>query len=438
MSRQADIEFVSELDAAAASRVPGGARVLMLTCIAVVVWALVWAGEAELDEVARGAGKVVPFSKVQVVGHVEGGVVEQLLVRVGDLVDREQVLMKIANTRAESSYQENAVRLGDLKIRLARLTAENGGRPFRIDAAGERVHPQMAAAERDLYAANLQVRDNLLAVYDSQLEQRRREIVEVQSREKNARAAIQSIERELEMRRALVAQRLEPEVNLLRLEREMATIRDRLDAARETVPRLESVLVELERRRDDVRMSHLARARRDLSDTTLEINQLEKLQVGLSDQMARAQVRSPIRGIVKQLFVTTLGGVVKPGMDLAEIVPVDDNLRVEVRVRPSDIGFIHAGQSAMVKVSAFDFSIYGGLPGRVESVGADSHTDERQGPYFLVFIRTDRNYLGASSRRLRVIPGMTVTADIVTGKKTVLQYLLHPILKARQVALRER
>lgn len=438
MSRQADIEFVSELDAAVASRVPGGARVLLFTCIAVVVWALVWASGAELDEVARGTGKVVPFSKVQVVGHVEGGVVEQLLVRVGDRVEREQVLMKVANTRAQSSYQENAVRLGDLKIRLARLTAENTGQPFLVDAAAERAHPEMAAAERDLYRSNLEVRDNLLSVYDSQLEQRQQEIVEMHAREKNARAAIQSIERELEMRKALVAQRLEPEVNLLRLEREMSTIRDRLDAARETVPRLERVMVELKRRRDDVRMSHQARTRRDLADTTLEINQLEKLQVGLAEQMARALVRSPIRGVVKQLFVNTLGGVVKAGMDLAEIVPVDDNLLVEVRVRPADIGFIRAGQPAMVKVSAFEFSIYGGFPGRVESVGADSHTDERAGPYFLVWIRTDRNYLGTPAKPLRAIAGMTVTADIVTGKKTVMQYLLNPILKARQDALRER
>jgi adhesin transport system membrane fusion protein len=433
-----DLEFVSDLNAAVREQVHGGARVLMYTCIATVIWALYWASGAKLDEVAHGFGKIIPVSKVQVVGSLEGGIASEILVNVGDVVEKDQILLKIDNKRGESSYQESSTRLGELRMRQARLGAEVANRPFVIDRTLARTYPEMARSEEALYRSNIDLRDNLLRINESQVEQRRQEIKEGQSHIKSLLKSLQLIDDELVITRPLVLRRVVSKVEQLRLQRDEAGVKERLVAVRETLPRLLTSLSELEYKKTDIRMTHIAKSQKDLSDTLLETTQLEKIQLAQKDQLTRTVVRAPIKGIVKQLFVHTIGGVIKPTMDLVEIVPVDDNLLVEVRVNPADIAFIHVGQSALVKVTAYDFAIYGGFPGKVVNVGADSQEDERQQIYFPVRIKTEQNYLRQASRRLSVMPGMTVSADILTGKKTVLQYLLKPILKAKQNALTER
>ena len=433
-----DAGFVSDLNAAVRESAHGGARAMLYVCALSIVLMLWWAKDAQLDEVARGAGKIIPFSKVQVVGNLEGGIVEEILVKTGDRVEKDQPLLKLDNKKSEGSYEENSARFEDLQLRCARLAAEIAGKSFEPPAKLAAAHPEMAASEKALYAANADVLANQQRIDDSQIEQKKLEVTETESRVRNLEESLSLIDQQLALTRPLVQRRIESQVELLKLEREQTGIRERLGSAKDSIPRLQSAIAEIESKKDDLHKSYITRAQKDYSDTLLEINQIEKKQESLKDQVTRTLVRSPVRGVVKQVLVTTVGGVVKPGMDLVEIVPVEDNLLVEVHLRPADIAFLKPGQPATVKITAYDFSIYGGLDGKLVNIGADSQTDDRQQTYFPVWIRTGRNYLGTPDQPLKVFPGMTVTADILTGKKSVLQYLVKPILKAKANALTER
>jgi adhesin transport system membrane fusion protein len=397
-----------------------------------------WASWARLEEVTRGDGRVIPSSYVQVVQNLEGGIVAAILVREGEVVDQGQILVRIDDVRAQSDLRETRQRHLALVGAIARLRAEIDGLGLAFPDEVHAEAPEVARNEQALFEARRMSLESNLAILGQQAEQRDRELEELEARLQHAERSHQLALEEWEITEPLAASHVVPKLDLLRLERQINDLEGELDTTRLAIARVEAARREAYQRIDEQQLSFRAEAQRELNTVQAEADALAAAMAAESDRLKRTDVRSPVRGTVKQLLVTTVGGVVQPGADLVEIVPLDDTLLVEARIRPADIAFVRPGQSATVKVTAYDFSIYGGLKGEVEDISADTIADERGERFFRVRVRTADNVLRKGDEALPIIPGMTTQVDVLTGEKTVMDYLLKPILKAKQQALRER
>ncbi len=397
-----------------------------------------WAGWATLEEVTRGDGRVIPSSHVQVVQNLEGGILEEILIREGEVVDRGQVLLRIDNTRAASELRESRQRYLALLGARARLRAEVGQAELGFPSELMTAASEVAANEVALYRARKAALDSELEILRSQAEQREHELAELGTRLGQLERSHQFAIEELKITEPLAVKRVVPRIELLRLQRQLNDLAGELDTTRLAVPRVESGLRGARRRIEERTLSFRAEAQRELNAVEAEAAVLAEAITAEADRVERTDVRSPVRGTIKQLLVNTVGGVIQPGQDLVEIVPLEDTLLVEARIRPADIAFLRPGQPAVVKVTAYDFSIYGGLDAIVEEISADTITDEQGDHFYRIRVRTTDNALDEVGQTLTIIPGMTTQVDILTGEKTVLDYLLKPILLARERALRER
>jgi membrane fusion protein, adhesin transport system len=373
-----------------------------------------------------------------VVQNLEGGIVSAILVREGEIVERGQVLLRIDNVRAASDLRENRKRHLALLGALARLRAEVGETgidfgPQVLAGAGE-----VARNEAALFDARQQALASELAILRSQALQRQQELAELQSSLAQLDGSHELALAELKITEPLAARRIVPQIDLLRLKREVNDLKGELETTRLGIERIKSAADEADRRIEEKSLSFRAEAQRELVVVQAEADALEEKIAADTDRVQRTDVRSPVRGTIKQLFVNTVGGVIQPGEDLVEIVPLEDTLLVEAKVRPADIAFLRPGQPATVKVTAYDFSIYGGLDAVVEDISADTITDEEGERFYRIRVRTTGGALEKAGAPLPIIPGMTTEVDILTGEKTVLDYLLKPILRAQQTALRER
>jgi adhesin transport system membrane fusion protein len=404
--------------------------------------AIGWAALATVDEFTVGEGKVIPSSQVQVVQNLEGGIVSEILVRVGQVVQKDQALMRIDDTRFTASSREGLAKDHALLGRIARLTAEAGNTSFVPPAQLEKDDPKLMAEEKSLYSTRQRELQANQSVLRQQAEQRRHELAEKRAREAQLLESHGLIAKELALTRPMAQQGAVSEVDLLRLERQTNDLRGELDATRLALPRLESAYREVQQKMEELSAHFRADAMKELNLARAEQNALSAANTALDDRVTRTLVRAPLAGTVKQIKVNTVGGVVQPGMDLLEIVPLDDTLLIEARVRPADIAFLRPGQEAMVKLSAYDFSIYGGFPATLEHISADTLMPERPGDkqesFYQIRVRTRQSKPEGRAKPLAILPGMVATVDIKTGKKTVLHYLLKPIIKTKEMALRER
>ncbi len=424
------LDLMSREDTARAQRI---VRVVALTVLVLLLWAAI----GQIDEVTRGDGKVIPSRQLQVVQSLDGGVVSEILVREGDNVEEGQLLLRIDETRATSGVRESAAQVFALKVRQARLKALAEGASFSPPAPqpGNAEEVRIVDEERNLYNARVSELQATLSVSEQQLNQREQEFGEARARQAAAQRALAISRQELQKTRPLLSTGAISEVEVLRLDREVSRNRGDVEQAAAQIARVQAAISEARRKRQETELQFRNEARRELSDVLGRLSALNQGAVALADKVNKAQVRSPVRGRIQRLLANTVGGVLQPGKDIVEIVPLDDTLVLEARVEPKDIAFIHPGQAASVKFTAYDFSIYGGLEAVVENISPDTLIDERGNAYYLVRVRTNRPEFGADQP---IIPGMTATVDILTGKKSVLSYLLKPILKARAYALRER
>lgn len=433
-----DIEFMSEVSAATMETSPRTGHSLLILTALFFVCAIWWANQTELDEVTRGEGKVIPSSKIQMVQNLEGGILAEVLVREGQLVERGDVLLKIDDTRFSSSFQETKLKYWELRARATRLKAEAEGKELEMPEELIKEKPELAAAERSLYQTRQREIQSNIDVLEQQARQRHQELAENQAKLNKLRTSYELSNEELKMSEPLVSVGVISEVEVLRLKRTVNDIRGEMETTRLAIPRIRSSLSEVQQKIEDVRVRFQSEAASQLSEVQAELDRTEAMITSAQDRVSRTQVRAPVRGKVNRLMINTVGGVIQPGEDLVEIVPVDDSLLIEARIRPSDIAFLRPGQDAMIKFTAYDFSIYGGLPATLERISADTITNEEDESFYLIYLRTEKNYIDSNKGELEIIPGMTTTVDILTGKKTVLDYLLKPILKAKNEALRER
>ncbi|WP_090497954.1 HlyD family type I secretion periplasmic adaptor subunit [Pseudomonas borbori] len=416
-------------------------RVIRLTIwglLAFVAFCLLWAHFAVVDEVTRGDGKAIPSSRLQKIQNLEGGIVSELFVREGQIVNIGDPLLRLDDTRFASNVGETEADRLALLLRVERLSAEVQGRELLVaDEVREKV-PRQSENEEQLFNSRRQQLLDEVAGLEEQLTQRRQELREFASKQSQFRNSLELLRQEIRMSEPLVAEGAISPVEVLRLKRAEVESRGQLQATTLAMPRAEAAIKEVERKIDETRGRFRSDALTQLNEARTDLSKIQSTGKALKDRVNRTLVTSPVRGIVKLLLVNTIGGVIQPGSDLVEIVPLDDTLLVETRIRPQDIAFLHPGQEAIVKFTAYDYTIYGGLKAKLEQIGADTVTDDEGNSFYVIKLRTDKSHLGSAEHPLLIIPGMVASVDIITGKKSVLSYLLKPIIRARAEALRER
>lgn len=419
--------------------IPLHQHILLVSIAAFFGLFIIWANFATLDEVTRGQGRIIPSSEIQKMQSLEGGIVDEFMVKEGDEVKAGQLLLRLRDIQATSDLGSNQKRVLGLQAKIARLQAESEGKttPVFPEAVMKGV-PDSVSEELNTFRANQSNLTNQLTVTEQQLAQRKQEISELSGRINDVRAVISLARQEMETIRPLVERGSAPKLELLQKERDLKERQTELNSLESSVPRIQATMQEAEARIKEVKSSFQAQAQTELAATQIELNSLGETLGALQDRKTRTEIKSPVNGYVKDIAVSTVGGVVQPGMDLIEIVPKDDQLLVETQVRPSDIAFLHPGQKAVVKITAYDFSIYGGLKGEVVDISADTILNEKDEHVYRVRVRTFETTLKRKGEVLPIIPGMVASVDILTGKKSVMEYILKPIVKTLDESLGER
>jgi len=442
---QSDFAFSNDVRAAVELQTPRTARMLLFSAIGLIAVFLLWAHFAVLDEVKRGNGRVVPARQTQVVQSLEGGIVSEILVTEGSIVEKGEPLVRIEDTNFAAQLGEIRERRGAMAARVIRLEAETLARPsVSFPADLEQLASHAVAAERSVFAAHLSKLEQDIGVVVQQEAQKRREVEELRASEARYIETLRLLNREVELTRNLYRQKVVPEIEMLRVDRQATDMRGQLAVTRASIEKAEAGIQETLARIESIRTAFRAQAQDDLAKSRADLAVLEENIKSARDRVLRTELRSPVHGIVNKLNVTTIGAVVQPAANLMELVPLDDTLLVEGRIRPQDIAFIRQGQEAVVKLTAYDSSVYGSLRGKVERISADTITDEtgnrneRGETFYRVMVRTEKNHLGQANHLLPVIPGMVATVEILTGAKSVLDYLIKPARLLRDEALRER
>ncbi|WP_137939742.1 HlyD family type I secretion periplasmic adaptor subunit [Chitinivorax sp. B] len=431
-----DTDFIADANYYIDHQTPRGSHIIIWTSAAALIFLLLWAALSPIDEVTKGEGKVVPSRDVQILQSLDGGMVSEILVREGQSVKAGQLLLKIDPTRYASSLGENRAQYLSLTAKAARLRAVADGKPFDPPTDVLKEAPDLVEQERILYESKQAELDASIGVARQQLTQRSQELNEIRARRDQAQQSYELTAKELEVTRPLARTGAVSDVELLRLERDVARYRGERDSSAAQIPRVQAAISEATRKIQEVELTFRNQARSEMSETVGKLGQLTAGSVALKDRVKQSDLRSPVNGTVKQILFNTVGGVVQPGKEVIEIVPTDDALLLEAKVQPRDIAFLSPGQKALVKFTAYDFAIYGGLDATVETIGADTVTDDKGNAFYLIKVRTQTAQFGA--QKLPIIPGMVAEVDIITGKRSILTYLLKPVLRAKANALRER
>jgi adhesin transport system membrane fusion protein len=345
--------------------------------------------------------------------------------------------MKIKDVGFTGSYNEQQAKVNELKAKSYRLKAEAYAQNFSPSEINNSGMSQLVSQEESLHFSNQSQLSNSVAIIDAQISQKQKELLESKSKREELKNANDLISQEISITEPLTKNMVVSAVQFLQMKRQAAMIKGDYDTTAHTIARINESIGELNKRRMEVVYEFRNKAKQELNGVVAQIQQINQSESVLADKVDRTIVRSPVNGTINQILINTIGGVVKPAMDLIEIVPDDDALMVEAKIKPSDIAYIYPGQKANVKFSAYDFSIYGGLKGKVKHVSADTITDDRGNSFYLVKILTDKSFLLKNGKPLEIMPGMTVDVDILTGKKTVMDFILKPILKVKQNSLGE-
>lgn len=433
-----DLHYMPSVSEALLEQAPKGARTLLWCMVVFVVIAIAWASWATLDEISRGEGEIIPSKQLQVVQNLEGGIISEILVSEGELVEKGQVLLRIDDTRFASSFKESRVRELELLAKAARLKAEAAGQPFVVPEDFPEEFGSLIQQEKTLHIARRNELNATLDVLNQQVAQKRQELRQAESKQTQLSRSYGLLNKEMKITQPLVGEGVISEVEFLRLRRQVNDLAGELDGIRLSIPRIKSGISEIEQKLAEAEFQFISVSRAELNEVLSEAARLKEALGGMQDKITRTEVRSPVKGTVKQLLINTVEGVIQPGDELINIIPWEDTLLVEAKLKPSDIAQVNAGQRAIIKVSAYDFSIYGGVGAQVSFVSPSTVLDEEGIPHYIVRLKTDYPYIGKDESRLPLISGMTVGVDILTGKKTVMDYLLKPILKGKSRALTER
>ncbi len=413
---------------------PINTRIIIYSLFYVFLLLLTWAALSPLDEVVNGIGKVIPSSGPQVIQSVDGGMVEEILVRESDFIEKDTVIIKIDPTRFSSSLGERNAQIMALMAKAARLEALTKELDYQPSSDVADTVPNIVEHERRLYQTSLDELRSSISIAKDRAAQRRQELIEATSRLAQLSTAYELAQDELKATKSLLESGAVSPLEVTRLEKEAARAHGDKDQAKAQVSRARSAILEAEGQVKEIGLRYRNAWRNELSATLAELESLTEGNKALADRVSHSEVRSPVSGTVKRLFVNTIGAVVMPGGAVAEVVSDVDELVVEAKLSPSDRAFVKPGQHVVVKFTAYEYAVYGGLDGSVEYISPDTMTDEKGNTYYIVRIKTHETSFGENRP---ILPGMVAQVDIITGKKTVLSYILKPLFRAKEKALRE-
>lgn len=428
-------DWVLEAEWQRIMQTPVKAKGLLYSVVLVIFVLVVWAYFAQIDEVAKGDGKVIPSQQLQVLQSYDGGIVQDILVREGERVSKGQVLLRVDPTRYISSLEENTTQFAALAAKVQRLSALTQGTQLRFGKKLLSQAPVIVENERKLYNSNLAELDEVAAGSDTRIMQRRQDVEEEKASLSQYEDVLVLSEKELAVTKPLLSSGAVSEIEVLRLERQIVELKANIKKSKVAIARGLNAIEEEVIKKEESRLRLINRWSQELTEATGEMATLQQSQTSLEDVVSQAELKSPINGTVQRMLFNTVGGVITPGSAVVELVPQDDQLIVEAKVSPKDIAFIREGQSAILKFSAYDYTIYGGMSAEVKHISADAITNEKDETYYLVRLET-KEHIGNAD--LDIIPGMIVQVDILTGKKTVLNYILSPLFNVTSAALRER
>lgn len=449
-----DLRFADEVDAALSRRPRFGARLLSLTVAFMLIALIIWAAFSDVDEVTHADGQVVGSQRTQTIQNLEGGIIRSIQVREGQIVEKGAILAQLDNEVAESSYRDAVSRAIENSLALVRLEAElQDQKPdfpkdlrrwlttrlgIEIDSRTLSRARQMLRDQENAYQSRADLFEHDVDALKAQYTQREHEVEEQEAHLKQLNQSVEIAIQQRDTGAELLRRKNFARMEYLSLEQKVIELKGQIAMLDASIPKARAAAAEMQKKIASREAEQRANITQEIAKRRLELTSLRETLSAGGDRVTRTELRAPVRGTIKQIYVNTVGGVVKPGEPIMDIVPLDDTLLVEARVSPRDVAFLRPGQDVMVKVSAYDFSIYGGLDGKLESISADTIEDKRGEFHYLVKVRTQHNAIEHNGEVLPIIPGMMVTADILIGKKTVLDYILKPILKAKQNALRER
>lgn len=414
---------------------PANARKLLYLIVLSLIGLIIWAGFAQLDEITKGEGKIIPSHKLQVVQSYDGGMIEDILVTEGQIVDKGDLLIEIDPTRFISNLRENQTQFFSLSAEMIRLKALTSKKTPIFPKTLIKNAPQAVAHERLIYNSNLEGLDKQIEIQQKQVEQKQQDLNESLAAKEQYSSSLVLVKRELSVTKPLLKSGAVSDMDIIRLERQVIELEGEIKRSQAAINKSRSAISQASNKIREVELSAINKWNNQLSETIIRLDALRESKSGLADKVTQTAIRSPVRGTVQRMLVNTIGGIIQPGSNLIEIIPLDDQLVVEAKISPKDIAFLKAGQPAMIKFSAYDFTIYGGLDAELVHISPDTITDDKDNTFYLVTLKTKATKL---AEQFSIIPGMTTQVDIITGKKTILEYLMKPILRATSQAMTER
>lgn len=432
-----DIDFMDQLEAATRMKPNKASNIMLWSITAMIVLFIIWANVSKIEELTRGQGQVVPTKEIQIVQSLEGGILQELLVGQGDRVVKGQILMRLSDVLFSSEARGTTAKSDSLKLKTARLEAEAAGKEFVVPDDLMKKIPDIAQNELALYRSRQQELTNATSILEDKIQKVKADMDEAQAQINRLSSSRGSLSQELSITRDMVAKKAVSKLEQIRLEREVNDMSGQLNANQERLGGLKSELSAAEKQKADQMDRFRSQALTELSEVKTQVAQIGESLVSIGDRVSRAELRAPVDGVVNNIAVRTVGGVIEPAQKLIEIVPVDSELKIIAKVLPSNVAFLRVGQPVKVKISAYDSQRYGSLNGTLVRIGASSVNDNEGNIFFEIEVRTDRNYLGTAENPLPVTPGMVADTEVVTGKRTIMEYILKPFLQARDRALRE-
>ena len=438
MSKKDETRYMNELDAVMRMRPARHALILLFAIMALVTFFIVWAAISEVEELTRAEGQVVPSAEIQIVQSLEGGILQELNVQKGDMVKKGQVLLRISDVMFSSEERGTEARFMSLEAKRARLSAESTGQEFTVDKMIAEKIPEIVENEKALYASRQKELQAAFSMQDERIKKAQADLDEVKAEINRLYQNRKLLNKELSITKDMVAKRAVPKLDQIRLERELGDINGQINARTEEKKGLEAALESVKSERETQADKFKSVALEELNEVKTQIASLKESLKSMEDRVDRTEIRAPVDGIVNQINIKTIGGVIEPAMKLVEIVPADDELKVLAQVKPDEIAFLKVGQPVKVKVTAYDPQIYGALDGTLVRVAANSVSDRDGNVMFEVEVRTNKNHLGSSEKPLPITAGMVANVEIITGKRTILNYLMKPFHRGLSRAFRER
>ncbi len=435
---QDDYEFMNSISSAVLEQSPKKFRLILWFWIVTIIALITWSYFAKIDEIVRGEGKVIPQSQNKMIQNLEGGIIEEILVKEGDIVKKDQILIRIDNQKSIADYESTKLKALELNAKIMRLKAEINDENFVVNESENKDLQQYLNLEKSLYDINKNKLENETMVLKEQLIQKENDLSSANSSLNYLSSEYTLIQEELRIAAPLVEQKIRSNTDFLKLKREANNIGKELSGVKISINKIKSSIEEAKNKLHDVKDEFKQLAQEELNKSTGEIERINASIYSLKDKVKRTNVYSPDEGIIQKIFFNTIGGVIKPGDNLVEVVPTGENLLIETKIKPSDIAFIYYNQDAKVKFTAYDYAIYGGLDGKVIKISADTEMDEDKKSFYKLQIQASNNHLEKNGKEFPIIPGMVVNVDILTGKKSILDYILKPILRAKQYTFTEK